>query len=152
MRVKSSRKSDWLNMATMGPMITALGDMVFIRAQIRPALQKTPFEVHLKLVETRMIIPMAVSTLELKGIRRLCKKLPNTISDAAQMVPMMEAFIHFSLISIRLLIEDANFLGAVLKQVVSCAIFAHNGEKSLGVVHPRCANDIHLVAEQDIGN
>ena len=40
---------------------------------------------------------MAVRILPLKGILKLCRKPPNTISDAAQVVPMMDALIHFSL-------------------------------------------------------
>jgi hypothetical protein len=49
-------------------------------------------------MEMRMTMPMAVKRSELKGIFRLWRKLPSTISDAAQVVPMMDALIHFSLI------------------------------------------------------
>ena len=42
---------------------------------------------------------IAVKMLPLNGTLRLCKKLPKTISEAAQIVPRIEALIHFSLIS-----------------------------------------------------
>jgi hypothetical protein len=45
----------------------------------------------------RIIMPIAVSILPLKGTFRLWRKLPRTISDAAQIVPVMDALIHFSL-------------------------------------------------------
>ena len=57
---------------------------------------------------------MPVKMLELNGIRRLWKKLPSTISEAAQIVPMMEALIHFSLISVFLFILMRNFLAQLM--------------------------------------
>jgi hypothetical protein len=48
-------------------------------------------------MEISIINPMAVKTLPENGTFRLCRKLPRTISDAAQMVPIMDALIHFSL-------------------------------------------------------
>jgi hypothetical protein len=46
-------------------------------------------------------MPIAVKMLPLKGIFKLCKKLPKTISEAAQKVPIIEAFSHFSFIILR---------------------------------------------------
>ncbi len=55
----------------MGPKITALGDIVFIRAQISPARQISPLSVQMWLIDIRITIPMAVSTFPLKGTLRL---------------------------------------------------------------------------------
>jgi len=43
------------------------------------------------------MIPMAVSRLLLNGMRKLCKKVPNTISEAPQMLPNTAAFSQISL-------------------------------------------------------
>ena len=93
----NSSNSASLKMATIGPKITALGDMVFNKAQIIPARQNKPLSSHLYMAEMRIIMPMAVKIFPLNGTRKLCKKLPSTISDEAQIVPNTEAFIHFSL-------------------------------------------------------
>ena len=58
-------------MAIIGPKITALGEMVFIKAVISPALHIKPFSFQIKLTEIKMIIPMAVRILPLNGILRL---------------------------------------------------------------------------------
>lgn len=44
---ESSSSSAWLKMAIIGPKMTALGDMVFIKAQINPARQKSPLPVQI---------------------------------------------------------------------------------------------------------
>jgi hypothetical protein len=58
-------------MAIIGPKIIALGDIVFIRAQISPARQKIPRSCHIWLIEIRIIIPIAVSIFPLNGTLRL---------------------------------------------------------------------------------
>jgi hypothetical protein len=45
--VNSSSITDWLKIATIGPKMTALGDMVFIKAHISPARQNKPRSFHL---------------------------------------------------------------------------------------------------------
>ena len=95
----SSSSKDSESMAIMGPKMTALGEMVFMMAQIRPARQKSPFSLQVEPIEIRMTMPIPVRTFPLNGTLRLCKKLPRTISEAAQIVPTMEALIHNSLSS-----------------------------------------------------
>lgn len=42
---------------------------------------------------------MAVSMFPLNGTRRLCRKLPSTISAAAHIVPAMDALTHLLLMA-----------------------------------------------------
>ncbi len=92
-----SNNNDSIKIAIIGPKITALGDIVFISAQINPDLQNNPLSLHLYAAEIISTKPIAVSIFPLNGIRRLCKKLPNIISEAAHVDPKTEAFNHVSL-------------------------------------------------------
>jgi hypothetical protein len=51
--------------------MTALGDIVFMIAQIRPALQNIPRLFQICPIEMSMIRPIAVRMFPLKGILRL---------------------------------------------------------------------------------
>ena len=74
-------------MPSMGPKMMALGEMDFISAQISPARQNKPLSVQTCPIDTKIMMPMAVRIFPVNGTRRLCKKLPSTISDDAHRQP-----------------------------------------------------------------
>jgi len=75
----------------MGPKIIALGEMDFISAQTSPVRQNRPRSGHTCPMDTIITIPIAVRIFPENGIRRLCKKLPSTISEDAHKQPSTEA-------------------------------------------------------------
>ena len=81
-------------MAIIGPRMTAMGDIDFMRAQINPLRQMSPFSVHWRDIDTKRIIPMAVRKFPAKGTLKLCSALPKTISEEAHKLPTTAAFCH----------------------------------------------------------
>ena len=76
-----------MTMPTIGPRITALGEIDFISAQMSAARQIRPRSGCARWPAVITITPKAARKLPAKGMRRLCRKLPTTISDAAQRLP-----------------------------------------------------------------
>ena len=98
-----------------------------------------------------MIMPMAVRILPLNGIFRLCRKLPSTISEAAHVVPAMEALIHLSVITVSGGIENADFFSTIPKKMVGSATLIHDIEEHFGPGDDGSSHDINVMPEQYIG-
>ena len=76
-----------MRMPTIGPRITALGDTDFINAHTSAARQIMPRSGKARWPAVISMTPTAASTLPASGTRRLWRKLPTTISTAAQRLP-----------------------------------------------------------------
>ncbi len=90
-------------MATMGERMTALGETDFMTAQTRPARQNRPRWGQSRWPATRIPMPMPVRILPVRGTRALCRKLPKTISEAAQRLPSTAALRQSSVFPGRLM-------------------------------------------------
>jgi len=80
----------------MGPRITALGEIDFMRAQIREARQMIPLPGHILKNETIRTTAKKERIVPANGKRILCRKLPMIISMEAQILPMVAALNHLS--------------------------------------------------------
>jgi hypothetical protein len=83
-----------MTMPTIGPRMTALGEMDFIRAQTSAARQIRPGVGAARCPATAIATPKAARTLPPNGRFRLWRKLPTTISTAAQTLPSTAARSH----------------------------------------------------------
>ena len=83
-------------MASIGARSTALGETDFMAAQTSPALQRRPRSGQSSCPATRMAMPIPVRRLPESGMRALWRKLPRTISEAAQRLPRTAALRHSS--------------------------------------------------------
>ena len=80
-----------MRMPIIGPRMTALGDTDFISAQTSAARQISPRSGEARWPAVISMTPTAASRLPARGTRRLCRKLPTTISTAAQRLPYTAA-------------------------------------------------------------
>ena len=78
-------------MPTMGPRMTALGEMDFMSAQMSAERQMTPRSGQLRWPAVITTTPNAARTLPANGSLRLWRKLPRTISTAAHRLPSTAA-------------------------------------------------------------
>jgi len=81
-------------MPTIGPRMTALGDIDFISAHTRPARHTIPFSFQRNWPPTSRDTPIAERIIPVNGTRRLCRKLPMIISMDPQMLPSNAAFVQ----------------------------------------------------------
>lgn len=139
-------------MAIIGPKITALGDTDFIKAQIKPDRQIKPLSFHLKLIETRRMIPIDVRKILLKGTRRLCRKLPKTISDDAQRQPTTAALSQVILSFRSGFIYNTGFGSTGFEKLKSGCAFCNHFQHFIGIRNPGNAQDIDPTGEKRIGN
>ena len=86
-RTQDSSSRPSIAMPTIGPRMTALGEIDFMRAQTTADRQIRPRSGCARCPAVITSTPNAASRLPANGIRRLCRKLPTTISDAAQRLP-----------------------------------------------------------------
>jgi hypothetical protein len=81
-------------MPIIGLSRTALGDTDFVNAHTSAVRQISPLSVHTCTAAViRKTLAVAI-TVPAKGTRRLCKKLPTTISNAAHRLPSAAARFH----------------------------------------------------------
>ena len=115
----SSRTTASTIIPIIGPRIIALGAMDFIIAAIIPARIIRPF-CGQRVIKARIKITLKNDiTVPLNGIRILCRKLPRTISLAAQRLPNAAAFNQrlFNLFST---------LGCIILRFVKCVVQRQN--------------------------
>jgi hypothetical protein len=81
-------------MPIIGPRISALGEMDFIRAHMIPARRIIPFSFHNCRKEINSQTLKNDNIIPESGIFRLWRKLPRMISIDAQILPITEALSH----------------------------------------------------------
>lgn len=81
----------------IGPTIIALGEIDFMSAHIIPARQANPFSFQTCRKEINNQTLIKDKIVPLRGILRLCKKLPSIISIEAHILPTAEALSHICL-------------------------------------------------------
>ena len=86
-RTQASSSTPSIAIPTIGPRMTALGEMDFIRAQTTAERQIRPRSGQDRWPAVITSTPKAARKLPANGMRRLCRKLPTTISDAAHRLP-----------------------------------------------------------------
>ena len=94
-------------------------------------------------MEMRMINPIAVRIFPENGTRKLCRKLPSTISEAAHRVPAMDALIQDSLSSCFPVIQYTDLSGTILVEVKAGTGLTHHREKQPGIGYAGSSKDAH---------
>jgi hypothetical protein len=86
-----------VNIPIIGPKMIALGEIDFISAHIIPARQISPFSFQIWRNEINNQTLIKERIIPERGILRLRRKLPRTISIDAQILPITEAFSQIEL-------------------------------------------------------